>query len=185
MPKLPLRDIPAEISAMREFDGSSMSGRVYSPRGGAYVDPGRLAGPDHERFIKDRSKIIYIVFSYATPIAWVTRGRDPYIVEQYFSPTTASKHMPQVLRAWGEFVPEEHRLAKQAHRQRPSHMPTRRYTIYPSTEGTLRSTPVTAMANPSHIVAGGEYPWDAIKRENAEREVQQPLIDRIAALIGE
>lgn len=202
-----LRDVPAEISAMRDFDGASMRGRAYGPRSASYVDPGWLHGSDHEQFLKDRPKIIYIVFSYATPIAWVTRGRDPHIVEQQFSMTTSSKHMPQVLTAWGEWVPEGHRLATQARRRRSGGVGssiervargqdprTQRYTVYRptpdgetpiSTEGTLRVSPVTYMANPSHIVPGGEYPWDAIKRENAEREAELSLTDRIEALIGE
>lgn len=54
-------------------------------------DSGRLSGEDLERYKWDMPHIIYAVFSYSTPIAWVTSENIAYKVKQRFSVTT-SKH---------------------------------------------------------------------------------------------
>ena len=54
-------------------------------------DSGRLSGVDYEQFRKDAPNIVYVVTSYATPIAWVTRDGSVHKVAQKFSVTT-SKH---------------------------------------------------------------------------------------------
>lgn len=51
-------------------------------------DSGRLAGTDLERFMVDRPTIDYVVYSYATPIAW--HAADGWHrVAQKFSMTTS------------------------------------------------------------------------------------------------
>jgi hypothetical protein len=54
-----------------------------------------LAGADLDAFRLDKNQMTYVVYSYATPIAWVTRSADGsahvHRVEQRFSRTT-SKH---------------------------------------------------------------------------------------------
>jgi hypothetical protein len=52
---------------------------------------GRLSGEDRERFHADCERIVYAVYSYATPIAWVRADGQIYRVKQRFSVTT-SKH---------------------------------------------------------------------------------------------
>lgn len=52
---------------------------------------GRLAGDDLERFNMDHGRMTYVVYSYATPIAWHALDTGWYRVEQKFSVTT-SKH---------------------------------------------------------------------------------------------
>lgn len=51
-------------------------------------DSGRLSGEDLDKFNEDLPNITYVVFSYATPIAWVANG-EPYRVKQRFSVTTS------------------------------------------------------------------------------------------------
>lgn len=53
-------------------------------------DSGRLSGDDLETYRADMTEIDYVVWSYATPIAWHTSGRWHKVVQK-FSPTT-SKH---------------------------------------------------------------------------------------------
>jgi len=53
-------------------------------------DSGRLYGVDEERFRSDLPNITYVVFSYATPIAWVANG-EVYRAVGRWSVTT-SKH---------------------------------------------------------------------------------------------
>ena len=67
----------------------SLKGEVVS--GLTSWDSGRLSGPDLDRFHEDKSRIEYVVFSFATPIAWITEEGEWYIVRAKFSPTT-SKH---------------------------------------------------------------------------------------------
>lgn len=53
---------------------------------------GHLAGEDREAFKRDAPHILYVVWSYSTPIAWWTGTvRGWYAVQQKFSVTT-SKH---------------------------------------------------------------------------------------------
>lgn len=52
-------------------------------------DSGRLGGEDLGKFREDLCDIVYIVFSYATPIAWVTEDGTAYRVKQKFSVTTS------------------------------------------------------------------------------------------------
>lgn len=52
---------------------------------------GRLQGADLEAFNRDNGSITYVVWSYATPIAWVTDDSRVHKVAQRFSVTT-SKH---------------------------------------------------------------------------------------------
>jgi hypothetical protein len=51
-------------------------------------DSGRLSGEDLDRFRADMPHITYVVWSYATPIAWVA-GDEVYRVKQKFSVTTS------------------------------------------------------------------------------------------------
>lgn len=55
----------------------------------------RLSGEDLARWHADAWKIVYVVVSYSTPIAWMTcepfQKEEWYLVKEKFSPTT-SKH---------------------------------------------------------------------------------------------
>jgi hypothetical protein len=66
-------------------------------RGNAYNNgnTGRLVGADLDRYHADANKIIYVVISYNTPIAWVTQDGTVYNVGMSFSATT-SKHQGTV-----------------------------------------------------------------------------------------
>lgn len=63
-----------------------------------FFESGYLRGADLDRFREDRDSIVYIVRSYATPIAWVTADGTVYKVAQKFSVTTG-RHQSAV-RAW-------------------------------------------------------------------------------------
>lgn len=67
----------------------SLSGETIENRW--QVSPGRLSGDDREQFHADRDSIVYVVWSYATPIAWKRSDGTWHKVAQKFSVTT-SKH---------------------------------------------------------------------------------------------
>jgi hypothetical protein len=59
---------------------------------GSGWNSGRLTGDDLDRWKSDsKTGSLYVVWSYATPIAWVRSDGEVYRVSQRFSPTT-SKH---------------------------------------------------------------------------------------------
>ena len=91
MPALNQRDAIHYIATRQEFKASALSGSNYG--NGA----GRLSGADLERFYQDIKGLTYAVYSYGTPIFWVSNN-EPYLVEQKFSVTT-SKHQNYVRRA--------------------------------------------------------------------------------------
>jgi hypothetical protein len=77
------------------FEASSLSGKYmnYTP------SAGRL-GDEYNRLIADFKTGAYVIFSYATPIAWFG-ANGWYVVEQKFSSTT-SKTQTYVRRAIAE-----------------------------------------------------------------------------------
>lgn len=91
MKQLNQRDAIHYIETRQEFRASALSGSNYG--NGA----GRLSGEDLNRFYQDVKGLTYAVYSYNTPIYWVSNG-EPYVVEQKFSMTT-SKHQGIVRRA--------------------------------------------------------------------------------------
>ena len=80
-------------SALTAHKPFSTSGALKATEvnGATRWDSGRLYGVDLDKFGEDLTQIVYIVWSYATPIAWVTRDGEVYRVKGRFSPTT-SKH---------------------------------------------------------------------------------------------
>lgn len=62
---------------------------------------GYLRGDDLERFESDRKRIVYVVWSYWTPIGWVTDDNVGYAVKQKFSVTT-TKHQGNLYLIGGE-----------------------------------------------------------------------------------
>lgn len=94
-----LRDVPAAIANREDFEGNSISGYVVQNGTPSLPSLGALSYEWRERFYADRELgIWYIVFSYDTPIAWVTGSGDDkhtVIVDQRFSVTT-SKHQGKV-----------------------------------------------------------------------------------------
>jgi hypothetical protein len=79
------------IAARRAFrTNGALKARAGAP---GFILPheyGRLYGDDRDAFDRDAPRIVYIVYSYATPIAWCT-SEKVYIVRGKFSRTT-SKH---------------------------------------------------------------------------------------------
>lgn len=82
---------PVLVNALRNREPFKTSGALYAETSPIYVNPGMLSNADDlNRYRADRDAITYVVYSYATPIAWVANG-EVYIVSQRFSVTT-SKH---------------------------------------------------------------------------------------------
>lgn len=73
--------------------GKTFYGQKFSS-GGGLLNP-----EEHQVFYIDLDIIEYIVYSYHTPIAWVTKDGTKYRVKQKFSSTT-SKHQAIVYHAW-------------------------------------------------------------------------------------
>jgi hypothetical protein len=67
--------------------GSFKGERIVHP----FIFPGKLNEQEREQLATDLPSITYVVWSYATPIAWVRKDGSVYTVAQRFSPTT-SKH---------------------------------------------------------------------------------------------
>lgn len=85
------------IADRQPFEASSLSGKYMNYTPGA----GRL-GDEYNKLITDFKPGAYVVFSYATPIAWFG-ANGWYIVEQKFSPTT-SKTQTFIRRALAERI---------------------------------------------------------------------------------
>lgn len=83
------REVGDSIDACRPFDTyGALRGADYTSGSGI------LAGQDYEQWCSDVNDITYVVYSYATPIFWVTRSGRTHRVQQRFSVTT-SRHMGQ------------------------------------------------------------------------------------------
>lgn len=76
---------------IRDREAFETYGALKGTREMGYAQSGRLSGADLEAFNRDQGSFSYIVWSYATPIAWVTDDSRIHRVEQRFSRTT-SKH---------------------------------------------------------------------------------------------
>ena len=84
------RDCGGLVARREPFTGSNLTGGSRGTVGSF----GRLPGEWRDRFCEDQPD--YIVWSYATPIAW--HGRQGWIVPPVkYSPTT-SKHVSHVTR---------------------------------------------------------------------------------------
>jgi hypothetical protein len=101
-------EIPGRLYNLRPFlsSGKLPDGtRVWSGHSGPAVSLGHLPGKYHA----SAREAVYVVYSYDTPIAWVTEnpdvGRDrghPYLFhvpDVSYSPTTG-EHQYAVLEAW-------------------------------------------------------------------------------------
>jgi hypothetical protein len=109
------------ISRREEFNTSgALSAR--KEKGLGSWDSGKLSGLDLDVFRDDARRIVYAVWSYATPIAWFTHGMGWYVVEQKFSITT-TKHQGNLYMIGGgarEFSAKRRRVrAEKAMQQVP------------------------------------------------------------------
>jgi hypothetical protein len=81
------------LSERKAFKGNTMSARVVGPQ--ALVSKGRLNDQDYKVLLHDlKPSGAYVVFSYETPIAWVTNEHTTLdeaviVVSQKFSVTTS------------------------------------------------------------------------------------------------
>jgi len=97
-PKVSQSDSERFIRVFDAFEASAMSGEANVSR---YAPAGRLdAEYLHLWRWMDHA---YVVWSYATPIAWADETADGWtytVPPDTYSMTTASKHLPHVFRAW-------------------------------------------------------------------------------------
>lgn len=90
--KIALRNVADCVKALEEFNcNGTLTGNDNT------VGIGRLSGEDRDMWNVDNNGegIIYVVRSYATPIAWVTKSGEIRIPATRYSVTT-SKHQGQV-----------------------------------------------------------------------------------------
>lgn len=78
-------------TAMSERLDFKTSGALSGETGRPSSLTGRLDGVDLDKFREDQHAIVFTVYSYGTPIGWVTSDGEVYRVAQRFSVTT-SKH---------------------------------------------------------------------------------------------
>lgn len=83
------------------------SGGLHAEAEPNVVTSGQLEDAEREAFddaMRNGGGIVYVVYSYATPIAWVRKDGVAHIVDQRFSVTT-SKHQGKLYR-----LAENHRM---------------------------------------------------------------------------
>ena len=95
MATLNYRQIRLALSAQDEFKGNSMRAEIVNEID--HVSPGRLDA-EETAILRSVHGLAYVVFSYNTPIAWVTDSGVKHIVEQRFSVTTSRQQT--LVRAW-------------------------------------------------------------------------------------
>jgi hypothetical protein len=94
MAQLNYSQIETAIHYEHAFDGSSASARVDP----FLVDGGRLDQNEWEKL--KAADVRYVVFSYPTPVGWITTDGKRYVVQQSFSRTT-NRIQAILRRAWG------------------------------------------------------------------------------------
>jgi hypothetical protein len=77
------------IAAHKPFTTSGAL-RGTAEAGHLPYSPGKLEGPDLATWQADRAHIVYVVWSYQTPIGWVTDAGRVHKVEQWVSRTTST-----------------------------------------------------------------------------------------------
>jgi hypothetical protein len=95
--KATLRQIPDLIRDLEPFEGNSMWASAH-----ARLHPGWLNDHEAAQYAADLESITYVVYSYWTPIAWVTRDGRVHIVDQKFSITT-TRHQSCLYALNGNF----------------------------------------------------------------------------------
>lgn len=95
MSKISTRDahgIARRVTKREEFDThGALSGRTYS------LGSGIMRGETFERFCGDVRDLRYVIYSYATPIAWQTP--DGWVIPSDRYSATTSRHQSTVRQA--------------------------------------------------------------------------------------
>jgi len=82
------RDVARLIHERKAFNTyGALRADAFEP-GNAHGTTGQLNDTERNAFYADIGRIVYIVYSYTTPIAWGLADGSAHIVEQKFSPTT-------------------------------------------------------------------------------------------------
>ena len=81
----------ATAEAIGRHEAFDTHGALYARTDRCGIGSGRLNQAEAAQFWTDHPDIVYVVASYATPIAWVVRGGRVHIVDQKFS-VTSTRH---------------------------------------------------------------------------------------------
>lgn len=99
MPRIANRDVPHHVGTEFANHNNTLVGQC-SP---GYVNAGRL--PTQWRDLIRGQEATYVVYSYATPIAFELSDGRRFIPDVRYSPTT-SRHQALVRRGWANFATE-------------------------------------------------------------------------------
>lgn len=82
------RTAPEFIGARKDFQGSNLRGEANP----SYVNAGRLpeAWANELRTADRNGEVAYVVYSYATPIAWVLTTGEVIMPDVKYSPSTSN-----------------------------------------------------------------------------------------------
>ncbi|NRQ38793.1 hypothetical protein HII36_44270 [Nonomuraea sp. NN258] len=87
------RQVVARLVQHAAFQYGALSAVCYAPQ-----ETGRMPGEWAERYRADADRTVYMVRSYATPIAWVRDDGHVVIPDHNYSATT-TRHQ-RLCRAW-------------------------------------------------------------------------------------
>lgn len=90
--------IVAAVSHLDEFAIGTMRGRWFPDA--TYADPGRL-GAGNRAALAASQGIIYVIYSYATPIAWRSAGATWVVPDARYS-VTSNQHLSLVRQGIAE-----------------------------------------------------------------------------------
>lgn len=95
--RVTLRGVGDAVAAREEFDCNGTLGGVLTswPHSGRLNEAERARLDEAAKLARELGGSLYVVYSYATPIAWGIGNADLYKVNQRFSVTTS--------RHWGTF----------------------------------------------------------------------------------
>lgn len=107
-PTLPWADSAGNYGRVRyylsrggSFNHSTMAAFRPERRLSAVLrDPGRLAGEDLARWLADAENVAYVVWSYRTPVWWVTWDGETYAAFNVGGSTTAKHRNLALAWAW-------------------------------------------------------------------------------------
>lgn len=93
-----LRDVPALWAKREPFNANgTLRGLDFAP-----LDTGRLPEPWRTEYRENIDRIVYVVRSYATPIAWVLNDGDgSEVIPPVRYSVSTSRHQSRLYHAWG------------------------------------------------------------------------------------
>jgi hypothetical protein len=102
--RVKVADAGERIHNLSTFDANNLRA-ILPTDGGKYQYVGNLDLAVQRQYFADVEQhgIAYLVLSYETPIAWVTRNNIRRVPDVRYSPTTTN-HQDIVRREWAEYL---------------------------------------------------------------------------------